>query len=291
MKVYKNEKAKQQIHNTYDKLLALWNTDFEEMDIPTYAGATHIITCGKEENPPLILFHGVGDDSALMWLYNAEYLAQYFRVYAVDTIGGPGKSCPNEHYNKDYDDVKWIDEVLSALGLEQVYVAGQSNGTYLTQLYAANRPDTVRKAVCLAGSVPVGDFGSMKIMMKIFLPEALFPTRKNAIKLLKKLCGKNHAAFTDHPIVLEHFHALLKGFNNMAMQYHRIIHLTDGQIDSIRDKALYLVGESDPFAALGGKASLLQYKMNAQFFPDAGHGINHEIADTINRLLVEYLLS
>ena len=102
------------------------------------------------------------------------------------------------------------------------------------------------------------------------------------------MCGKNHDVFTGHPIVLEHFHALLKGHNNMAMQYHKIIHLTDEQITKIRDKALYLVGEDDPFAKLGGKESLLDYHMNAQFFPEVGHGINHEISNEINKAIIEY---
>ncbi len=291
MKVFRSEKCRQQIYASYDKLLQMWNTPFEEIDISTYYGVTHVISCGNDDNPPLILFHGVGDNSALMWLYNAEFLSKHFRIYAVDTIGGPGKSCPNDNYNKEYDDIKWIDEVFSVLNIEKAYLAGVSNGTYLAQIYATKRPDKVVKAVCMAGSIPIGNFGSMKVMMKVFMPEALMPTKKNALKLLEKISGKNSDVFTDNPLVVEHYQYLLKGFNNMAMQYHRIIHFTGEQIDAIRAKTLYLVGECDPFAKMGGKEALLQYKMNAQFFPDVGHGINHEIAETVNELLVDYLLS
>jgi len=42
---------------------------------------------------------------------------------------------------------------------------------------------------------------------------------------------------------------------------------------------------------LGGKSALFQYKMNVRFFPDAGHGINHEISEEINRILPEYFLN
>ena len=88
---------------------------------------------------------------------------------------------------------------------------------------------------------------------------------------------------------MEHYRWLLKGFNNMAMRFHKIIPFDDEQINSIREKTLYLAGDDDPFMALGGKELLLRYKMNAKFFPAVGHGINHEISEIINRLMIEYL--
>ena len=42
------------------------------------------------------------------------------------------------------------------------------------------------------------------------------------IKLIKKLTGKNNAVFTDNIIVMEHYQWLLKGFNNMAMRFHKL---------------------------------------------------------------------
>lgn len=74
----------------------------------------------------------------------------------------------------------------------------------------------------------------------------------------------------------------------MAMRYHKVLAFSDEQVESIRSKILYLVGEMDPFSILGGKAVLEKYKMNASFFADVGHGINHEIADEINAILIEY---
>jgi pimeloyl-ACP methyl ester carboxylesterase len=290
MKVYKSEKARERILDSYDRLLALWDTDTVELDIPTTYGTTHVILCGDREAPPLVLFHGVGDDSALMWLYNAKTLARRFRVFAVDTIGGPGKSRPNENYNKDFDDARWIDEVLAGLELGQVYMAGVSHGSYLTQHYGLHRPDRVIKMVCLAGTVPAGDYSPLKIMMKIFLPEALFPTKRNTAKLMRKLCGKNVRVFLDHPIVMEHYQHLLKGFHNMSMRFHKIERFTEEQTAAIRDKTLYLMGEEDPFARLGGKDALVRYAMDARFFPRVGHGINHEISEEINKILAGHLL-
>ena len=124
MKVYRTKKMQREIIRTYNKLLEQWNVETEEINITTEYGTTHIVACGKKENPPLILFHGVGDDSALMWIYNAKYLSQIYRVYAVDTIGGPGKSVPGAGYNKDFDDVLWIDGILDKLSIEKAFLSG-----------------------------------------------------------------------------------------------------------------------------------------------------------------------
>ncbi len=288
MKKYRSAKAGERILETYNELLKAWDIPCEEINLKGQYGTTHIVAAGEKENPPLVLFHGVGDDAALMWLYNAKALAKAYRLYAVDTLGGPGKSEPGEGYDKKFDDVKWIDAIFDALQLESAVLIGVSHGGYLAQLYTLHKPERVKRAICLASTVPVSAGGSpMKTMMKIFLPEALFPTKNNTFKLLCKLSGKNSGAFTDNPLIMGHYRWLLKGFNNMAMGYHKVGHFTDAQVDAIRDKAVYLMGEADPFAMLGGQEMLKRYQMNARFFPDVGHGINHEIADEINQILVE----
>lgn len=289
MKIYKSKKAEERIISTYDALLREWNVPVTQKDVETRYGTTHINICGKHDGAPLVLFHGVGDDSALMWVYNAARLAEEFRVYAIDTIGGPGKSRPNENYNKSFDDAIWIDDILNSLGLEKVNIAGVSHGGYLTQYYCHMRPAKVIRAICMAASVAAGESGNPLItIIKILFPEALFPTDKNITKLIRKLCGENFGVFTSNQLLVEHFTYLLRGYNNMAMGNHKVTTFTQEQIDVIRDKCLFLVGESDPFMKLGGKEMLSSYRMHANCFPKVGHAINHEIADEINSILIDY---
>ena len=291
MKVYRSRRSGRAIRETYDKLLSTWGCDIAELDVSTPCGATHVVACGREDAPPLVLFHGVGDDAALMWVYNAAALSRHFRIYAVDTLGGPGKSVPNERYNKAFDDVLWIDAVLDALGVHRAFFAGVSHGAYLVQIYALNRPDRVLKGIAIAGSVPVGGKGgSMKAMMKIFLPEALFPTDRNVVRLIRKLSGDHYAALTENPDIMAHYKCLLRGFNNMAMGYHKVLGMTPEEIDRIRDKIVYLVGADDPFQKIGGREALTRHHMNAVHYERAGHGLNHELADEINsRIISEFL--
>lgn len=288
VKVYRSKKAGEKILETYDRLLEKWECEIEERDIPTTYGTTHVIETGNKEGTTIVLFHGVGDDSALMWIFNARALGQKYHLFAVDTIGGPGKSRPNENYNKEFDDVRWIDEVLDALKIEKAVIAGVSMGGYLTQLYTLRRPERVLRGISISGSVAAaGKKSTMSAMMKIFLPEALLPTDKNVNKLIRKLCGKHYSVFTENELIMAHYKSLIKGFNNMAMGKHNVAGFSAEEIDRIRDKVFYLVGEEDPFEKIGGKVLLQQYRMNATFYEGAGHGLNHELADEINQKIME----
>lgn len=257
MKVYRSKSAQRNILLTYEKLLAAWRIPVEQVEVSTTYGSTHVNVCGNPEGIPLVMFHGVGDDSALMWIYNAEALSHHFRLYAIDTIGGPGKSIPNENYNKSFMDEQWIDQILDYFNLKEVNMIGVSHGGYLAQYYALKRPKRVRRVLCMASTVPVSTGGSpMKTMMKIFLPEALFPTQKNICKLLKKLAGENSGAFTENPLVLQHFTYVMKGFNNGAMLYHKTPGFSDDEVTAIKKKCRYLIGEVDPFVLLGGRKNM-----------------------------------
>lgn len=290
VKKYKNSKAGEKIIKTYDELLTKWGCDLIERDIKTSYGTTHVIETGNPDGRPLVLFHGVGDDSAMMWIYNAKKLGEHYKLYAVDTIGGPGKSIPNENYNRDFDDIRWIDEILQGLGLEKAVFAGVSHGAYLVQAYTMNRLEKVEQGISISGTVPLGGKkGSLIGMLMIFMPEALFPTDKNTVKLIKKLSGNRHTVFTDNALIMSHYKSLLQGFNNRAMGYHKIHAFSSEEVDRIRDKVTYLVGNEDPFQKLGGRNVLIENKMNAFFYDDAGHGLNHELYDEINDKMIELI--
>lgn len=288
MKKYRSKKAGENIIRTYDQLVKNWGVAIVELEVETSFGTTHIITAGELEAKPLLLFHGVGDDSALIWAYNAKALARRYRIYAIDTIGGPGKSTMGENYYQRNDDAAWIAEIMERLGITKSFFAGVSHGGYLIQLFTQVHPEKVEKAISISGAVPCGKgSGTMRTMMKIFLPEALIPTRKNIIKLLKKLSGQNYQVFTENPVILEHFAWLMKGFNNRAMTYHKVRAFEKAEVDAIREQVYYLVGEEDPFQKIGGKEALIAQHMNAHFYAGAGHGLNHELAEEINEMMID----
>lgn len=293
---YRSAKGGQLILETYDELVKAWDVAVTEEDVNTPYGRTHLIEAGDAQSPPLLLFHGVGDDSALMWLLNAKELVNHFHIFAVDTIGGPGKSEPNAEYFKSFDQAKWIDAVLDAKELGSVYLVGVSMGAGLTQHYTAKRPERVIKAVCMAGSIAVkGRRGSpLQRMMKVFLPEALFPSEENAKKLIRKLSGDPEsidAIIQKLPVFLKHYVYLLKYFNNRSMSAHSIDGFDDREIGVIRGKTRILIGACDRLAQGSEAYELLkEYDLSHHIVENAGHALNMEKPELVNGEIVSFLL-
>ena len=295
VKRYKSEKGGKRILETYDALLEKWDVEYNETDVATRYGTTHVIKAGDPKNPPLVLFHGVGDDAAMMWVKNAKAWAQKFMVYAVDTMGGPGKSVPGENYGKGFEQCLWLDDMLDALKLDRVNMAGVSNGAYITQLYGAKRPERTLKLVCMAGALRRGDrepgFFELMGSMKVFFPEALFPTKKNMIKLLDKLCGGNSAKYVTDTEVMAHWEALLKNFSKTAMTFHRLIPLSAEETAGLRGRTLFLIGDKDPIAYSAESESFLkENSMDYVIIENAGHSLNYELSGKVNSLVEDFIL-
>lgn len=294
MKVFKSEAGRQQVWESYDQLVKQWGVEVEETELETSFGTTHIIRAGSRELPPLLLFHGVGDNSALMWVYNARELAEHFHLIAVDTIGGPGKSRPNERYKRQGMDHKlWFGELLDGLEVEQAYAAGVSMGCLLVQTLLIAWPDRIKGIIGMAGlpSLPMPSVKSNPLRnMMVFLPEALFPTEKNIRKLLVKLSGANAAAFTENELILRHYGQLLRHFNKMAMTKHPLKRFTAEEGAIFTQRALFLVGNKDKIAYFPGCGRVLEeLGIPCEIFPDTGHGINHEQADKVNQSMIKNL--
>lgn len=292
MQRYKTPLAKQLIYDSYDRLLETWGIDLEEKKLETAFGVTHVILAGDSSNPPLVLFHGTADNSAMMWVYNIQEWSKRFFVIAVDAIGGSGKSEPNESYYKQFNQVSWIDEILDGLGLHKANICGVSYGAYLSYHYTLNRPDRVEKVICMAGRIPSSQFEVLSKMMFAFLPEAVFPSEKNCRKLLKKLSGPNYSVFEENEELMKHWYYLLKYFNNKSMMQHRIEINENDELSVLSDKALFLIGEFDRLSYYPKAIKRLEdIKIKYKIIREAGHAINHEQAEMINKEIIDFINS
>ena len=89
--VFKSQEGKKQILEYYDFLLKKISNPYERLIVDTSYGKTFILAMGKKDLPALILLHGSGMNSS-MWIKEMEEYSKCFRVYAIDTLGEPGRS-------------------------------------------------------------------------------------------------------------------------------------------------------------------------------------------------------
>lgn len=291
IQAFKNDKRREEVMASYNRIVAkFWPEGTEGELVPTRWGGTHCLLAGDRSKPPLFLFHGVGDNSAVMWALNIGELLKHYRCIAVDTIGGPGLSVPGERFKSgEFDQTEWISEVIDHYGGGKAHLAGVSNGAYMAYQYTVSRPDRVAAAVCLEGGMVVHPLRTMARTMAMMFPEILAPTDRNLLRILKKLSAPGSRVFDDHPLLAEHLVLLLKSHNRNAMFPHRIESYRREQGIALKDKLYFMIG-SHYGAKQNSFMKLLQEGgYDFKVIPEAGHGINHEQPEAVNREIVRFL--
>jgi pimeloyl-ACP methyl ester carboxylesterase len=76
-------------------------------------------------------------------------------VYAVDVMGQPSKSVPEQPIGSRADFIEWLTTTLDALEINRATLAGYSYGGWLTLNYAIGSPERVDRIVVLS---PAGSF-------------------------------------------------------------------------------------------------------------------------------------
>jgi pimeloyl-ACP methyl ester carboxylesterase len=134
--------------------MKLWPVPYEPMDITGRYGRTHLVASGPKDAPPLVLLH-MFLTSLTQWAANIADLSRDYRVYAIDVMGQPSKSIPDQPIQSREDYVTWLSEVLDALDIKSTNLVGASFGGWLTLNYAIGAPERVNKIVLLS---PAGGF-------------------------------------------------------------------------------------------------------------------------------------
>ena len=140
----------------YEDAMKSWPSPYEEREISTRFGVTHVVVTGPEDAPPLVLLHGYFG-TLTMWSPNIADFSRDYRVYAIDVMGQPGKSVPNpdEPIRDATEYVAWLSETLDGLNLDRVSLVGLSYGGWLALNFAVGAQERVSKLVLLS---PAGSF-------------------------------------------------------------------------------------------------------------------------------------
>jgi len=290
MNVFKNELVKQNVLSQYDVFLKKWSIDYKEIDIDGKYGITHCIETGITNNPPLFLFHGVGDNSAIMWILNIKELSKHFHCIAVDTLGGPGKSVPNGNYNKQFDQEEWISSILDYFELKNTNIIGVSNGGYMAYNYYLNNPMRVHKIVGIEGAFIMNPIKAMISTIFLLFPEVLIPTNNNMKNIFYKMTSPKSEIFQNNSDIMDYMINIMKAHNQKAMFMHKVNRYKRNEAEKIKGNMLFLLGDY----RIKHKKQLLdimeQDGINYKIIPNAGHGLNMEQSEIVNNEIIKYLL-
>lgn len=184
-RVYKNKKSEQILINLYDKQLERLNVEFEDLYIETRFGRTHVIKLGNKNGKPILLFHG-GNSTAPYYLAGFRKIFDHFSIYAVDTIGHPGKSAQTILSAKSIEYGQWASDVITALGFEKMCCLGGSyGGGVLVKLMCA-APEKIEKAVLIVPSA-IANVSTFNVIINMGIPMGLYILTQNEYWLKKTI--------------------------------------------------------------------------------------------------------
>ncbi len=264
----------------YDATLALWPGPVESFDVQTRCGPTHIHACGSKDAPPLVLLHGAAISST-MWYPNIAALSQTYCVYAPDTVGEMGKSVSTRPMKKPSDFVEWLSDVFDGLQLKQAHVVGLSAGGFIAFQFAFSAPDRVKKLILLspAGLLPFWPLFYLRMAAAIFVP-FLSPRSRQMLLL---------GVFS--PVIAPAIKQMLTP-NDFRYQMFLPPAFTDEQLRQIKAPTLLLLGEHEviynPQTALV-RAQRLIPQLEAESILQAGHALNFDQPEIVNRRILEFL--
>jgi pimeloyl-ACP methyl ester carboxylesterase len=279
----------------YDGLLRKWPVAHEELLLPTRFGATHLITSGPADAPPVVLLHAF-QATATVWRFNVEGLSRHFRVHAVDIVGQGGKSASTQRIKSRGDFAAWMSDLLDALGIVRASLVGSSYGAFLALSQASLTPERVNRVVMIN---PGGTFASfLPSMLRMtlsgltnrLLVTARLRTPRPAPSIASTL-GRN-VVFNAEQAEWAHLVSLV-AFNAQMRPnaiFPTVISATE--LRKIRAPALLLLGENellyDPHQVLR-RAEERMPTLEARIIPDAHHIAAMARPDEVNARIIEFL--
>lgn len=147
--LFKSAEGEARFMAAYDAVLKEWPVPFEERDIPTRLGPTHVIASGPESAPALFLLHSMAG-TATLWRPNIAALSQHYRVYAVDVPGQVGKSVLTKKIESREEMAGWLTDLLDGLGHRRASIVGSSHGGFLALNQASLTPDRIDRVVLIS---------------------------------------------------------------------------------------------------------------------------------------------
>jgi len=114
--LYGSQDGYQKVVAHYDRTIDSMGIVYDDVYVDTRFGPTHILVCGNEKGKPIVLWHGQ-NANASTWAKWVPALVQNYHIYAVDTIGGMGKSAVTRLNRSGSAYGEWAADVVGVIGL------------------------------------------------------------------------------------------------------------------------------------------------------------------------------
>jgi len=276
----------EEMDRLYHQNLKKWPVPYRIRLADTRYGKTHVIESGPENGFPVILLHPFGFNGTIWKEATAALCHHRYRTFCVDTIGDMGRSSLESPQRfpksaKEYCD--WLEDVCQFFKLKKAHFIGHSMGGWIANAMAIFKPDYVEKLVLLAPAAGIPE----KIEWQKFLQYLIVePTEENRKKMVRFLLGDGRA--------------YEKWSTYFFLALHRRDALvtppfpfTDEQLKSIAGRVLLMAGDKEVVWSnideTFARGQRLIRSLRTKKIPDAGHALNVDQPELVNKEILEFL--
>jgi pimeloyl-ACP methyl ester carboxylesterase len=266
--------------STYDATMRRLSVPFDEQDVATTFGKTHVFVSGPRSAPPLVLLHGAGATSA-MWNPILPVLSRDYRCYCIDTITDANKSIATQPVRGVSDYVDWLEQVFAGLDITSARVAGLSYGGWLAALLALHAPQRVSHLILLTPAATLAPL-TIQFFARMVTPNVLRSSSlmRRSVQWLstKPITG------SDPSVELLLVNAMSCRPFRQEMMIPAV--LTDDELRRIGGQVTVLIGDRDVIYRGGPKAALARAAQcipNARthLLPNANHILTHDCPEVL----------
>jgi pimeloyl-ACP methyl ester carboxylesterase len=275
----------------YEASLRLWPISYQAMDIPGRLGCTHLVACGPQDAPVLVLLHGFFA-TLTMWSPNIAELSRDYRVYALDVMGQPSRSIPGEPIRSRADFVEWLTTLLDALKVDRAHLVGMSYGGWLTLNYAIGAPERVDRIVLLS---PAGSFQPLvkqflwRTMPLMFLPRRFVVDSFMSWLTYKENLNARHTRVI-YDCLVDQMYLGARYFRMHPSLFPGVF--SDEELGALQAPTLLLIGQQeviyDPVASLERARRLIPH-FEGELVPRASHDMSFSQSQLVNARILEFL--
>jgi len=166
--VYKSKHGETIVTELYDRQLKSLNIEYKELFVDTRFGKSHLIKLGNSSGKPLLVFHG-GNSTTPYYLSGFSALFEHYCIYAVDTIGHPGKSAQVVLSAKDMEYGEWAADIIDGLGFQKMNCLGGSFGGGILVKLMCVAPEKIEKSVLIVPSA-IANVSTLNLAFTMGIP-------------------------------------------------------------------------------------------------------------------------
>jgi pimeloyl-ACP methyl ester carboxylesterase len=283
--IYLSKEMESELMEIYDKHVAQWPEGTEDLFVDTEYGKVHVLACGSEANPPLVMIHAASM-GAFSWYENLEPLLENYRIYSIDNIGEGNKSRLNdvlEFPGTQKEIADHFASIMDGLGVKRSPVFGASNGGFVAMCYTHFYPERV-ESLALFGPMGLTQLSGKSIMMLSIA--TIYPLQSIRDRVIRWALGKDEYVIGKYG---EWFNCMMKA---TIPTVGKPVPMTTAQKSAMDLPVLLFLGTKDQIV---GDADLA--KSQAESYPnvrievlESGHLIAVEHADYVNTVIREFLV-